>query len=68
VNIESREGRKRLSVVPMGLTKEGGVVPSVKYLFSAKGVVPRQPGASPQDSGRIREQALKARLKAPVGR
>ena len=30
--IESREGRKKLSVVPMGLNKEKPMVPSVKTL------------------------------------
>jgi len=32
MKIESREGRKKLSVVPMGLNKEERVVPSVKAL------------------------------------
>ena len=36
VKIESRQGRKKLSVVPMGLNKEKRIVPSVKNagLFS----------------------------------
>jgi hypothetical protein len=32
VKIESREGRKKLSVVPMGLNKKERIVPSVKTL------------------------------------
>jgi len=30
VKIESREGRKKLSIVPMGLNKEERILPSVK--------------------------------------
>ena len=32
MKIESREGRKKLSVVPMGLNKEERIVTSVKTL------------------------------------
>jgi hypothetical protein len=32
VKIESREGRKKLSVVPMGLNKKERILPSVKTL------------------------------------